>query len=166
MFVSQFIYCVRTLHLSRLLLYHVRLSHVLINYYYYYYYYYYFSDVLNQPEPVIKINPEEFTCGEDLDVDTQPITKTEVEKAISRLKNGKSAGIDQIQAELLKHGSDNMIESLTNLLNQCWAEEQVPEDWLRGVLVKLPIKEIWLNAKTGEELHYCQCLVKFTAQCS
>ena len=40
--------------------------------------------------------------GDDLDVDTGPITKTEIIKALKKIKNGKAPGPDQIPREVLK----------------------------------------------------------------
>ena len=60
--------------------------------------------------------------------------------AINRLKNNKSPGTDQIPAEILKHGGPKLREKLTNLCNLCWREQQVPEDWKRGMIIKLPKK--------------------------
>ena len=63
----------------------------------------YFEEVLNCPEPVIT---HDFG-NEDviqLDTDTAPITHDEVKRAINSLKNGKAAGIDGMQAELIEAG--------------------------------------------------------------
>ena len=40
----------------------------------------------------------------DLDVSSEALTADEVKVVIKRLKNGKAAGVDEIQAELLKRG--------------------------------------------------------------
>jgi len=58
---------------------------------------------LNCPEPVITHD----CSNEDmiqLDIETAPITHDEVRRAINSLKNGKAAGIDGIQAELIEAG--------------------------------------------------------------
>ncbi|PIO73555.1 phosphate transporter family protein, partial [Teladorsagia circumcincta] len=44
------------------------------------------------------------------------------------------SGLDGIQAELLKEGGRTMIEVLTKLFNRCWNQEEVPEDWKKGVI--------------------------------
>ena len=51
-----------------------------------------------------------------LPIPLQDVTEEEVIIAVSQLKNGKSAGIDQIQAELLK----NALAILINLLMLIW----------------------------------------------
>ena len=44
-----------------------------------------------------------------------PVIKSEVEAAINNLKPGKSPGLDNVPAELLKHGGDHVLNALTNL---------------------------------------------------
>jgi len=59
-------------------------------------------------------------CGENntgqLPVLLEDITKKEVSIAVRQLKNGKSAGVDKIQAELLKT-ADSTIPHLTRVCN-------------------------------------------------
>ena len=61
-----------------------------------------FSAVLNcqEPEAVHDFNLD--TPLQPMDADLGEITEGKVEGAINRLRNGKFAGIDGIQAELLK----------------------------------------------------------------
>ncbi|XP_053504574.1 probable RNA-directed DNA polymerase from transposon BS isoform X2 [Ictalurus furcatus] len=68
------------------------------------------------------------------------IMDAEVAAAIRHLKNNKAPGLDQISAEMLKAGGDEVVRVLTTLLNDCWHMERVPNDWRQGVIVKLPKK--------------------------
>ncbi|KAI8493868.1 hypothetical protein Bbelb_282150 [Branchiostoma belcheri] len=70
----------------------------------------------------------------------EPIRREETAEAIKALKNNKAAGLDEISAEMLKHGGESTVEMLTRLMNRCWQEGQVPRDWQDGVIVKLPKK--------------------------
>jgi len=56
------------------------------------------------------------------------------------LKNNKAAGLDQIFAELLKHGGHSTVAPLTDLMSNCWRDESVPEEWRKATIVKLPKK--------------------------
>jgi len=56
----------------------------------------------------------------ELDIDTGPVTRGEVRKSISNLKNGKAAGIDDIQAVLIKASGETMVATLTELCNKVW----------------------------------------------
>jgi len=71
-----------------------------------------FKEVLNVqrpdiPLPVIDQAPEVITS-----IDTGDISIAEVRKAIHRLKNGKSSGIDGISAELLKCSEKDAVKQL------------------------------------------------------
>jgi len=86
------------------------------------------EEVLNCPEQVLT---HDFS-NEDvfqLDTDTAPVTHDEVRRAINSLKNGKAAGIDGTQAELIKAGGETMVATLTELCNKVWNTETVPADW-------------------------------------
>lgn len=61
-------------------------------------------------------------------------------KAIHLLKNGKAAGLDEVTPEMLKCGGADTIYALTRPLNAFWSKSTVPEDWRRGVIIRLPKK--------------------------
>ena len=52
--------------------------------------------------------------------DLQPILHEEVEIAVASLKRGKSAGVDNIPAELVQAGGEIMIDVLTEICNRIW----------------------------------------------
>ena len=62
----------------------------------------------------------------------------EVTKSIHAPKNNKAGGLDDVTAELLKHGGETVAEELIYLFNLIWEAEEVPGDWRRGATVKLP----------------------------
>lgn len=64
----------------------------------------------------------------------EPPTQEEVKKAISELKNGKAAGKDGIPAELLKAGSERLHDEIHRIILRIWSDEQMPEDWLEGLI--------------------------------
>ena len=64
----------------------------------------------------------------------EPPTQEEVKKAINELKNGKAAGKDGIPAELLKAGSDRLYYAIHQTILRIWADEQMPNDWLEGLI--------------------------------
>ena len=51
---------------------------------------------------------------------TPGVIREEVESAVMRLRNGKAAGEDKIQAKLLKSGGSAVIDWLTELLQEVW----------------------------------------------
>uniref|UniRef100_A0A3P9JF00 ribonuclease H n=1 Tax=Oryzias latipes TaxID=8090 RepID=A0A3P9JF00_ORYLA len=65
------------------------------------------------------------------------ITGEEVEQAVGKLKVGKAAGVDGCAVECLKSGGAIVIEWLVRLLNVCFANGQVPLDWMSACVVPL-----------------------------
>ena len=69
---------------------------------------------------------------------TKPFTATEVRKAIDSLKSNKSPGLDNLQAELIKHGPKEIHERIANLLNDIAKTGTFPKEIKEGILVPLP----------------------------
>ncbi|XP_048743102.2 uncharacterized protein LOC125656542 [Ostrea edulis] len=97
-----------------------------------------FEEVFNMKDPENEaiIIP----ATDTLDIDTDPPSIEEVKKAITKLKTGKAAGIDQIHAELLKAKEYWTPTILTNILQMIWESEETPSFWKTGLIVKLPKK--------------------------
>ena len=66
-----------------------------------------------------------------------PFTADEIRKAVKKLKNGKSAGIDELKAELLKHSPDAVMEKISNLINNIAVTGDNPKEVAEGVLAAL-----------------------------
>ena len=64
------------------------------------------------------------------------ITIAEVRKAITNAKNGKAAGIDDMQAEYLKY--DCSVMFLTVLFNKCFDSGKIPTIWSKGIINPIP----------------------------
>ena len=64
----------------------------------------------------------------------------EIRSALGDMKSGKAPGIDSITADLLRVDTDTTVQVPHELFNKIWEEESVPEDWLRGLIIKLPKK--------------------------
>jgi len=64
----------------------------------------------------------------------------EIKRAIHRLKNGRSPGIDGISAELLKCSKKGAVKQLHLLINVIWKEQCLPENWKKSLIVKVPKK--------------------------
>ena len=57
-----------------------------------------------------------------------------------RTKNGKSPGLDQVTAEMLKADPHKSCNVLKQLYDAVWQEEMVPSMWKEGIIVKIPKK--------------------------
>ena len=93
--------------------------------------------MLNHEEP---LNPPEVKPSDELNIRTGHITRIEIKNAIKMLKNGKAAGGDNIPPEAIKAGGNTLEEVLLNLFNRIWSEEKIPEEWRKGLVIKLPKK--------------------------
>ena len=60
----------------------------------------------------------------------------EILAAIKSLKNNKAAGIDNINAELIKNGGHRLHIELIRAVKRIWNSETMPEEW-EGIYVAL-----------------------------
>ncbi|XP_056001730.1 uncharacterized protein LOC130048717 [Ostrea edulis] len=93
-----------------------------------------FCELLNRPAPARRYHPSQ-QMWEQLDIDTSESSEEEVEKAINKLKNNKSAGTDSVTAELIKCGGQPTRARFHSLLLKIWQEEQMKKRvrTLRGI---------------------------------
>ena len=66
--------------------------------------------------------------------EVQPPNRKEVDEAIARLKNNKSAGTDEIPAELLKEAGATFKDYFHQLIVKIWNEERMPTDWNTSII--------------------------------
>ena len=97
----------------------------------------YCSDLYNH---TIKGRTEVLQCPESTNTDNHPILREEVEAAVKSLKKGKSAGIDNIPAELVQAGGESMIDTLTKICNKIWQTGEWPTPWTQSLIITLPKK--------------------------
>ena len=86
-----------------------------------------------------------------LEEDLQSILRERVEIAVASLKKGKSAGVDNIPAELVQAGGETMIDVLTEICNRIWGTGEWPTPWIRSLNITLPKKgnlQLCQNYKT------------------
>ena len=79
-------------------------------------------------------------CSQPPEEVLQPILREEVEIAVASLKKGKSAGVDNIPAELVQAGGETMIDVLTEICNRIWRTGQWPTPWTQSLIITLPKK--------------------------
>ncbi|XP_068213304.1 uncharacterized protein [Palaemon carinicauda] len=65
-------------------------------------------------------DPNVTSCHKSSNDDDFPVLREEVEEAIRSLKPGKAAGVDNIPAELIKHGGETVTDILTSICNIIW----------------------------------------------
>ncbi len=67
----------------------------------------------------------------------KPFTGVEVEKAVKKLKNNKSPGSDQINAELLKSSPKLIFDNIADIYNKVAETGLYPEEIKKGILIPL-----------------------------
>ena len=60
--------------------------------------------------------------------------------AVQSLKKGKSAGVDNIPAELVQAGGDGVITALTTICDKIWQTGEWPTPWTKSLVITLPKK--------------------------
>jgi hypothetical protein len=88
----------------------------------------YFREIYNAKDPEDDITEQQ--SSEQLSVTNAKIMRDEVRNVIKLMMNGKAAGNDDINSELLKNSSETSTELLITLLNKIW-QEKTPEDWCK-----------------------------------
>ena len=66
------------------------------------------------------------------------IEETELEEMVrelSKMKNGKSPGVCNIQVELLKAGGMSLVERMQRVFNLVMKSGRAPRDWQRAVVI-------------------------------
>ena len=98
----------------------------------------YFEEILNRQSE----SEEHLTTRDSpkLKINDKPPSTSEIRRALKELKNGKAAGVDNITAELLKVDTNLTAEALQPLFVNIWNSEEFPEDWMEGIIVKIPKK--------------------------
>ena len=71
-------------------------------------------------------NPSVLNCPQTDTKDDHPILRREVEAAVQSLKTGKSAGVDNIPAELAQAGGEDVITVLTTICCKIWQTGEWP----------------------------------------
>ena len=124
-----------------------------------------FETILNCPEPTLlhDFDSDKDSTTHSLDINMEPFTEDEVRSAIKRLKNGKAAGIDKVQPELLKC-AESVVPRMTELCNMIWENNEIPSDWQCGIILfRYPRKAICRTVEIGEELHCSRYQEKYFA---
>ena len=63
-----------------------------------------------------------------------------MEAAVQSLKKGKSAGVDNIPAELVQAGGEDVITARTTIYNKIWQTGEWPTPWTQSLVTTLPKK--------------------------
>ena len=82
----------------------------------------------------------ELNCRQTDTEDDHPNLHREVEGAVQSLEKGKSTGVNNIPAELVQAGGEDVITTLTTICNKIWQTEEWPIPWNKSLVITLPKK--------------------------
>ena len=85
-------------------------------------------------------DPSVLNCPQTDTEDDHPILRRKVEAAVQSLKKGKSAGVENIPAELVQAGGEDVITAITTICNKIWQTEKWPTPCTRSLVITLPKK--------------------------
>ena len=71
-------------------------------------------------------DPSEPNCFQTVTEDDYPSLRNEVEVAVLSVKKKKSAGVDNIPAELVQAGGEDVIITITTICNKIWQTGEWP----------------------------------------
>ena len=78
-------------------------------------------------------DPSVLNCPQTDTEDDHPILRREVEVTVQSLKKGKTAGVDNIPAELVQAGGEDVITALTTICNKIWTKGEWPTPWTQSL---------------------------------
>nr|XP_049612464.1 uncharacterized protein LOC125989972 [Syngnathus scovelli] len=85
----------------------------------------------------IKGNPKVLTAPAATNNHKDSILREEIVSAVQSLKPGKSPGVDNITAELIKAGGDPIIDALLLICNKIWTTGEWPTSWTQSLIITL-----------------------------
>ncbi|WP_419609214.1 hypothetical protein, partial [Thiolapillus sp.] len=85
-------------------------------------------------------DPSVLNCTQTDTEDDHPILRREVEAAVQSMQKGKSAGVDNIPAELVQAGGEDVITVLTAICDKIWQIGEWPTPWTQSLVIILPKK--------------------------
>ena len=81
-----------------------------------------------------KSSEQHFPNIESLDC---PVSEEEVTESIRKLKQGKTSGLDNVLAEMLKSAGALLTPFLTECFNEIFKSGSYPDTWTRAVIVPI-----------------------------
>ena len=91
----------------------------------------YFTKLLNSDSGPLKIEDNNDQVLPEMD---RIITLEELKHVSKKAKNGKACGPDEILIELIKHATDNVLTTLTALMNLLYNHTKYPTQWTSNYL--------------------------------
>jgi hypothetical protein len=79
----------------------------------------------SEPSPTWHISAESQVVSQ--------LTMEEERKALHKMKNNKSPGIDTIPPALIELGGESLIKQIYELIRKIWPQVKIPDEWKRSI---------------------------------
>ena len=76
-----------------------------------------------------------------------------MEAAVLLLKKGKLAGVDNIPAELVQAGGENVITARMTICNKIWQTGEWPTPWTQSLVITLPKRSNLQQCQTYQTIN-------------
>ena len=98
-----------------------------------------YQNVLNHPPAshCLDLDTATLTAASNTNISEDAPTRQEIRKAIGKLKNGRAAGPDNMQPELLKYTEEPTTNALHTLFGEVWKSDKVPAELREGIIKSL-----------------------------
>ena len=106
-----------------------------------------FRKILNRPPPEEDADNRE--AADDLDINTAVLEKEEIIKTTESLQNGKAPGHVNLNTELFKADPELAATVLQPLFAAIREGGEVPADWTKGVIIRIPKKGALSNCNNS-----------------
>ena len=93
------------------------------------------TTVQDRPGKCLTEERETLGCAQTDTENDHPILRKEVGAAVQSLKKGKSAGVDNIPAELVQADGEDVITALTTICNKIWQTGEWPTPWTQSLVI-------------------------------
>jgi endonuclease/exonuclease/phosphatase family metal-dependent hydrolase len=98
----------------------------------------YFSELLNHNSPLQAIvQPTAPTQMIPYNINEEPPTIEEINRAVKQLKSGRAPGSDGLPPDLFKINNPALIADLHDLYSMIWKDESIPADWQTAIVLPL-----------------------------
>ena len=114
------------------------------------------NNALEAPQNLVNLNDDD----DDLNV---PITESEVRSCMKKVKNGKSAGLDDIYPEFIKYVPEELVLMITTFFNKIPDIGIVPDDWATSIYQPIFKKGEKMDPNNYRGISLASCVCKLFA---
>jgi hypothetical protein len=94
-----------------------------------------FMELLNVQTDSEGITGNSYTIDNNNIPDKVGVNMLDLESVVRQMKNNKSPGYDELTTNVIKAAGPIGVQWLYQVLRRIWTENNIPEDWCKGIIV-------------------------------